>query len=124
MDLEKELITFSNQWDAAMVTNNAGEIQKFMSDDWVIVSTEGGVTPKAGFMHSIMSGDLTHSRMDPEEIRVKIYGNTGVVTSRGTSAGTYKGQPFEFYEWQTSVFIMENEKWVCVLTMLSPAAKK
>ena len=44
-----------------------------------------------------------------------------VVTARGTNAGTYRGEPFSFYEWSTSVFIYESEKWICVLTMLTPA---
>ncbi|MFN0158088.1 MAG: nuclear transport factor 2 family protein [Bacteroidota bacterium] len=62
--------------------------------------------------------------MDSDEIRIKIYGNTGVVTSRGTSAGKYKGNPFELYEWSSSVFIRTQEKWICVLTMLTTATKK
>jgi hypothetical protein len=58
------------------------------------------------------------------KMRIKVYQNTGVVTSRGTSAGEYKGQPFELYEWSTSVLIRNEEKWLCVHTMLTPAIKK
>ena len=123
MEAEEGLILFGKQWDEAMVSNNVEEIAKFMSDDWVIVGTEGGITSKSSFLEWIKSGDLTHRRMDSDEIRVKIYGNTGVVTSRGTSAGKYKGQPFNLYEWSTSVFIWQEEKWSCVLTMLTPAHK-
>lgn len=123
MDLEKELINFSQRWDEAMMTNDPEEIQKFMSDDWVIVGTEGGITTKASFMQSVISGDLTHNRMDSDEMRVKIYGDTAVITSRGTSAGKYQGHSFERYEWSTSICIKVNQKWICVLTMLTPAAK-
>ncbi|MBA2563529.1 MAG: nuclear transport factor 2 family protein [Chitinophagaceae bacterium] len=123
MEAEEELILFGKQWDEAMVSNNAEEIAKFMSDDWIIVGTEGGITSKSSFLEWIKSGDVTHSRMDSDEIRVKIYGNTGVVTSRGTSAGKYKGQLFDLYEWSTSVFIRKEKKWSCLLTMLTPAHK-
>lgn len=105
-----------------MVRNDPHEISKFMSDDWVIVGTDGGITPKESFIHSIQSGDLNHTRMDAEDSRVRIYENTGVLTSRGTSSGTYKGQPFSFYEWSTSVFVWNNTGWRCVLTMLTPAS--
>ncbi|MBA3675458.1 MAG: nuclear transport factor 2 family protein [Chitinophagaceae bacterium] len=90
MKAEEELILFGKQRDEAMVSNNAEEIAKFMSDDWVIVGTEGGITSKSSFLEWIKSGDVMHSRMDSDEIRVKIYGNTGVVTSRGTSAENTK----------------------------------
>jgi hypothetical protein len=52
------------------------------------------------------------------------YGNTGVITSRGTSSGTYKGQPFSLHEWSTSIFALKDEKWFCVLTMLTPAKEE
>lgn len=56
-------------------------------------------------------------------MRIRIYGNTAVATSRGTSAGNYMDVNFNLYEWSTSVFILEGVKWRCVLTMLTPAQK-
>lgn len=121
MNSEEDLIAFFKQWDEAIVDNNAVLISQYMSDDWVCVGTEGGITPKSSFLEWISSGDLLHTRMDSVEMRVKIYENTAVVTSRGTSSGTYKEQPFSFHEWSTSIFTLENNKWSCVLTMLTPA---
>ncbi len=121
MGTKDELIQFGKHWDQAIENNDVNEISKFMASDWVIVGTDGGITSKSSFLDWISSGDLVHNRMDFEDIRVQLYENTGVVTSRGTSGGTYKGQPFSFYEWTTSVYILENGKWRCVLTMLTPA---
>jgi ketosteroid isomerase-like protein len=123
MKPEEELLQFGKEWDEAMVSNDVNEIGKFMSDDWVIIGTEGGITSKSAFLEWIRSGDVTHNRMDSDEIRIKIYENTGVVTSRGTSAGKYKGQAFDLYEWSSSIFIRKENKWTCVLTMLTPANK-
>ena len=73
MNTEEDLILFGKHWDEAMVSNNVDEIKKFMSDDWVIVGTEGGITSKSSFLEWIKSGLVTHSRMDSDEIRVRIY---------------------------------------------------
>ena len=123
MATQDDLMDFCKLWDKAMVSNDADEISNFMSDDWVIVGTEGGITSKTSFLSSIKSGDLTHDTMDSEDVRVKVYGEMGVLTSKGTSGGIYKDQPFSFYEWSTSVFIRELGKWKCILTMLTPALK-
>ena|SRR5688572_16130890 len=123
-DPEKELKDFCDRWDAAMIKNDAQEISAFMSDDWVIVGTDGGITSKASFLSGINSGVLTHDRMDADEVRIKIYDNTGVVTTKGTSAGKYNDQPFSFYEWSTSIFIKSDDQWHCVLTMLTPVNSK
>jgi hypothetical protein len=124
MNPEEELQQFGKMWDTAMVSNNADEIGRFMSQDWVIVGSEGGITSKEEFLEWIRSGDLTHSRMDSDETRIKIYGDAGVVTSRGTSAGKYKRQPFDLYEWSSSVFIRQEGTWICVYTMLTPATRE
>ena len=119
--IKKELSEFGKEWDRAIEANDAVAIGKFMSEDWVIIGTEGGITSKESFLDFVRSGDLLHDKMDFEDLRIEIYGDTGVVTSKGTSSGTYKGAPFSFYEWSSNVFIKKNEEWTCVLTMLTPA---
>jgi hypothetical protein len=123
MSREEELLQFDKNWNEAIENNQVDKIETFLSADWVIVGTEGGITSKDEFLSWIKSGDLAHSRMDSDETRVRVYENTGVITSRGTSAGTYKGQYFELYEWSTSTFIYSQGKWFCVHTMLTPANK-
>ena len=123
MTFEEELVQFGKQWDEAMINNDPSEISKFMSEDWIIVGTEGGITTKQEFLSGIVSGDLTHSVMNSDKTVIKIYDNTAIVTSRGTSAGKYKGADFEFYEWSASVCIRRQNKWQCVHTMLTPALK-
>jgi ketosteroid isomerase-like protein len=120
MDAEQELTFFEQQWDKSFISNDIEEIGKFMSEDWVIVGFDG-IKSKSQFLESIKSGSVTHNRMDSDEMRIRIYGDTGVVVSRGTSSGTYNGQPFELYEWSTSVFMRKEGKWQCVSTMVAPA---
>ena len=123
MEKEKqELLDVSKRWDDAMVTNDIDEIGKFMSDDWRIIGSDG-ITTKPSFLQFISSGILTHNRMDSDETNISIYGDTGIIVSRGTSAGTYNGENFSLYEWSTSIFIKSKGKWRCVLTMLTPANK-
>ena len=121
MSHEDELIQFCRQWDEAMISNDADLIAGFMSEDWVIVGTEGGVISRSDFLATIMNGDLAHHTMDTDWMRARVYGDTGVVISRGTSAGMYKNKPFSFYEWSSNTFVRANGAWSCVSTMLTPA---
>ena len=123
MALEQELIQFGERWDQAIAGNNVEEISQFMSEVWVIIGTEGGITSKSSFLESVTSGDLVHTTMDFKDKHVKVYANCGVVVSQGTSSGTYKGTKFSFFEWSTSTYVRENGNWKCVLTMLTPAVK-
>ena len=82
MTTEDELLQFGLAWDQAMVRNNTDEIGKFMSDEWIIVSTDSGIISKSAFLSHISCGDLVHHRMDSDETNIKIYGNTGIVKPR------------------------------------------
>jgi len=124
MSDEEQLQEFASKWDAAMIRNDVEEISQFMADDWVIVGTEGGITTKSEFLETIASGDLTHDRMDSDEMRVTVYEKSGLVISRGTSAGHYKGQRFILYEWSMNMIILKGSRWQCVSTMLTKATAK
>ena len=119
-DAIAELTAVSRAWDAAMERNDADEIADFVTADWIIVGS-GGITARDAFIEQIRSGTLSHSRMDSDEMHVRVHGNTGTVVSRGTSAGQYRGEQFELYEWSTSVFVRDDARWRCVLTMLADA---
>lgn len=121
---QQELAAFEDRWNEAIVSNMPEMIAAFMANDWVIVGTEGGITGKAAFLGEVIAGNLTHSRMDSDERHVQIYGDVGVVISKGTSAGAYLGKPFSFYEWSMSVFVFRNGQWQCVTSMLTPALQK
>ena len=117
---KQELLTVTRLWDEAMVKNDPAEIGGFMADEWVIIGSDG-ITSKSAFLKWISLGKVNHNRMDADELIINIYGDTGIVVGRGTSAGTFEGQNFSLYEWSTSIFIKTNGVWLCVLTMLTPA---
>jgi ketosteroid isomerase-like protein len=124
MGTEESLLETCKEWDSAMVRNDADEIGAFMTSDWVIVGPNEGMMERSKFLEAVRSGSLVHTRMDSDDMRVKTYGDTGVVIARGTSAGTFKGGPFELYEWSQSVFIYLSERWLCISTMLAPAQRE
>lgn len=118
---EREILDLCASWAEAMVSNNADAIGGFMSEDWVIVG-ENGMTGKTDFLSWVASGDLTHERMDlVGEARVKIYGDTAILTARVTNNGHYKNQPFSADEWTTDVFRRQKGRWLCVLSQVTPA---
>jgi ketosteroid isomerase-like protein len=120
MNKEEALLKALQNWDDALARNDLPAMERYMAPDWVIVGTGSGITSRADFLGSVISGDLVHSKMSMDESRIKIYGNMGIVTAKGTSEGTYKGSFFSLYEWSTSVFTWEGAGWTCVLTMLTP----
>jgi ketosteroid isomerase-like protein len=119
-----ELTRLTHEWDRAMVENDAEAIGRYMADDWAIVGSDGSVGDKATFLGLVKSGALTHDVMTSEEVTVRVYGDTAVVTARGVSGGKYKGQAFRELERSSCVFVRQAGKWQCVLTHLSRIPQK
>lgn len=119
--LNEEILLTSERWADAIVSNDAEKIGKFMSEDWIIVG-ENGATSKKEFLSWISSGDVTHETMRRiGDARIKVYGDTAVLTARVTNNGHYKGQPFSADEWTTDVFYKNENGWLCVLSQITSA---
>ena len=107
-----------------MVSNDAARIGSFMADDWVIVS-ERGIATKKHFLSFVESGALTHSTFNSVgEPRVKIYGDTAVVTVRVTNTASFGGQQFDADEWTSDVFVKREGRWLCVLSHITAVDHK
>jgi ketosteroid isomerase-like protein len=117
--IRDELIALANEWDRSMVENDADAIGRYMADDWTIIGSDGSVGDKATFLGLVKSGVLSHDVMESDDVRVRVYGDTAVVTSRGISGGQYQGRPFREIERVSCVFVREEGQWRCVLTHLS-----
>jgi ketosteroid isomerase-like protein len=119
----EELIGVVNEWDRAMVENDPEAIGRYMADDWTIIGPDGSVGDKPTFLGLVKSGRLSHDVMESDDLSIRIYGDTAVVTARGVSGGKYQGQPFREVERSTCVFVRQEGQWRCVLTHLSRLAQ-
>jgi ketosteroid isomerase-like protein len=115
-----DLQILEEEWDRAIVSNDATAIGRFVADDWVIIGPEGQVIDQVRFLSVIESGALKHESMKSEEVRVRVYGDTAILTARTKSKGEFAGQAFATDERSTSVYSKIEGRWQCVLTQLTP----
>jgi ketosteroid isomerase-like protein len=116
-----ELVATEDDWSRAILANDADRIAGYLHDDWVLVS-DSGVMAATRFLAVVRSGELMHSAMHVTgETRVRIYGDTAVVTSRMISTAQYRGTVLDADEWTTDTFVRVDGRWLCVLTHLTAA---
>jgi ketosteroid isomerase-like protein len=123
-DTDEELLKLEKQFAAAIVKNDPEAIGRFVADDWIIINADGGIIEKARFLDVIKSGALTHEMMESDDIRVRIYGESAVVTGLVRTKGKFMGQDFSTHERATDVFIKHDGRWRCVLSQLTRFTKQ
>lgn len=122
-ELKQQFQKIEDHFNLAVISNKVDEIKKCITADWVLVDTQGGIIPQERFFSVLEQGLLSHSTMTKQVLRVKVYGDIALVTGRGQNTGAWQGQPLEADEWITDVYKKETDRWLCVLTHLTPVKK-
>ena len=117
-----DLLALAAAWAEAIVANDPDRIAAFVTEDWVLVSGSG-VSPGHEFLALVESGELAHSAMTTVgETRVRVWGDTAVLTARITNTAHYRGRRFDADEWTTDVFVRRDGRWRCAVSHYSSAA--
>ena len=122
--MEEELLKLERAFADAIIKNDLESIGRIVADDWIIVDPNGEIVDRTGFFEVIKSGALTHDIMESEDFRVRVYGESAVVTAITSTKGKFRGQEFSTRERATDVFVKREGRWQCVLTHLTRLPEK
>jgi ketosteroid isomerase-like protein len=122
--MEEELLKLERAFADAIIKNDLESIGRIVADDWIIVDPNGEIVDRTRFFEVIKSGALTHDIMESEDFRVRVYGESAVVTAITRTKGKFMGQEFSTRERATDAFVKRDGRWQCVLTHLTRFAEK
>ncbi|HKZ79143.1 MAG TPA: nuclear transport factor 2 family protein [Pyrinomonadaceae bacterium] len=116
MQIEQELLD-------ALLKGDASANERYLADSFTFIAPNGMVSDKAQGIADIKSGDLKFESSKVDDMKVRVYGDTAVVTYITTDKGTYKGQDISGqYRW-TDVFVKQGGKWQIVAGQGTPIMK-
>jgi ketosteroid isomerase-like protein len=121
--MEEELLKLEEQFADAIIKNDPAAIERLVADEWIIINADGGIIDKERFLGVIKSGTLTHETMESDNMRVRVYGDSAVVTALTRTKGKFMGQEFSTEERATDFFVRLDGRWRCVLTQLTRFTK-
>ncbi len=86
--IHKQIEALEEQWRQAIVTNNVTEMDHLLADDYIGISANGTVETKAQALAQRKAGTVQIKSLDLNDLKVRVYGDTAVVTSRAALEGT------------------------------------
>jgi ketosteroid isomerase-like protein len=110
------------QFEFALQRNDVQALDGVLSPDWLVIDSDGRSISREKFLGLLRTRVLSHSAMQSSETRVRLYGESAIVTARTDGAGNFAGQPFKFSEQSTDVWVWVDGKWVCAFTQLTRIA--
>src|SRR5689334_12320683 len=98
-------------WTDAGLKKDVAAMDKIVADDWIGLDFQGKTVTKAQMLAELKSGTSSSSSIDLGEMKVRVFGDTAVVTGSDTEKSTYKGKDSSGkYVW-TDIFVKRNGRW-------------
>jgi ketosteroid isomerase-like protein len=111
---EQELLRANQDYDEALVRGDATALERIYSDEFVYTTPDGEVRDKAQQLAFTRSGDLKLEDGRSDDVRVRIYGNTAVMTGRFTARGKFRDRSIDIRERYTAVWVKRRGRWQLV----------
>ena len=81
------------EWRTAEMSGNVDAMSKLLSDDFVGINMSGQVVTKMQLLERMSRQRTVLTRLDLDDVHVKLLGQTAIVTSRAEVEGTNEGAP-------------------------------
>jgi ketosteroid isomerase-like protein len=112
--VEQTLMQMERDWTKAGLDKDAATVDRIVADDWTSLQFDGKTETKAQALADMKSGSSALQTVTLGEMKVRVFGNTAVVTGSDTEKSTYKGKDSSGkYVWM-DVFVNRNGKWQAV----------
>ena len=123
VDDEKAVAALDTEYQAAVERNDADTMAKILADDFVLVVGKGTVYTKADLLKSARDKDAIYEKQVEIEDsqKVRVWGDTAVVTAKLWLKGSQKGQAFDKKLWFSDTYVRTKDGWKYVFGQSSIA---
>ena len=121
---EQTLTRIQREWAKARVKGDSSYTRRLEAEDCTIVWPDGRLVNKQGDLQS-MTGDIVFSEFKIDDLRVRLYGDTGIVVGKGTIKA-HKGKQDLLsgkFVW-TDTFAKQGGQWKVVASQITPVLEK
>src|SRR5262249_8717926 len=107
------------EYQAAVKRNDATTMDRILADDFVLLNGPGQTFTKADLLKSAREKTSIYEKQDEIEQKVRVWGDTAVVTALLWLKGTSGGTPFERKLWFSDTYVRTPGGWKYVLGQAS-----
>jgi ketosteroid isomerase-like protein len=119
IETEQLLRQMNDDWTKALVRADRVTLDRIMADDFFFAYPMEG-DDKAQFIGDVVSGDVKVESLTRENITVRIWGDTAVLTGRDSARWSYQGRDFSGHYKVINVYARRESEWRLVSVQACP----
>jgi ketosteroid isomerase-like protein len=111
---EDEIKKLETDRAAAVIKGDMAMVEKQTSDDYTLINPNGQMSDKAQMLDAFKSGKSKISMNEISDMKVRIYGNTAIVTGKSNVKGVMGGKDVNGPVMFTRVYVKKGGHWQSV----------
>jgi ketosteroid isomerase-like protein len=118
--------SLDTEYQAAVERNDADTMVRILADDFVLVLGNGAVYTKSDLLNEVRSGSIVYEKqieVDNSQ-KVRVWGDTAVVTAKLWIKGTRAGTAFDRKLWFSDTYVRTEKGWKYVFGQASISLPK
>jgi ketosteroid isomerase-like protein len=120
---EKEIRALEEERNQAILHGDAAVLERMTSDDYTFITLRGELRTKAEIVKGFQSGSFKYESRTISDLKVRVYGDTAIVTGRSSQQGKENGKDYSGDYRFTRVYVRQKGQWVTVAlqtTLIQP----
>jgi ketosteroid isomerase-like protein len=118
-DDEKVVEALDIEYQAAVKKNDVATMDRILADDFVLVTGLGKTYTKADLLEEARSKRTVYEHQQDSARKVRVWGDTAVVTALLWAKGTEDGKPFDYKLWFSDTYVRTPAGWRYVFAQAS-----
>jgi ketosteroid isomerase-like protein len=118
--VEEQIKKMERDRAAAVVKADVATLEGLTADDYILINANGQLSNKAETMNNIKTGVIKLSANEVSDMKVRVYGDTAIVTGKSTAKGTIGGRELKGPVMFTRVYVKKDGKWKSVAFQQTP----
>jgi ketosteroid isomerase-like protein len=110
IEIEQHVRQLNDDWVKAMVRADGDTLDRIMADDFFFTYPLEG-DDKAQFISDVTSGNLKIEHISREQVSVRLFGNTAVLTARDSATWLYHGRELSGQYKIMMIYTERNGRW-------------
>jgi len=95
----------------ALTQSDLATLDRMLADELIYTHSNAHVDTKASYLASIRSGQLKYTSIVPDELSVRVYGETAVITGQAAFTSETNGQAATMRLRFTDVYVHRDGRW-------------
>ena len=118
-----KITALENKWNEAYLKAEIAALNSLLADDFIITVEDGSTYSKPGYIAHAGDTNVKVEVAEISDVKVRMHGNTAVVTGAYHEKGTSKGKPYEYHDRYTDIWQNAGGNWQLIASHFSVPSK-